>query len=109
MVAADNGAAFAQKAQQLCTYLMDKSTPEYKIKSHIREMKALITKAHRDAVNTSAKFRESRTSMNQVTSLQSEIPAVAMIPFETGYKKHSGRQRRVGETASPTKLSIRSS
>lgn len=66
-VSANNGANFAQKAQQLCTFLMDRNTPEYQIRAHIREMKTIVVKAHRDAVQTSRNFRNSRTKMNQVT------------------------------------------
>lgn len=69
--AASSGARFAEQAQQLCTYLLDKSTPTFRIRRHIDDMKKVARQAQQEAHATTLSFRESRRSLNE---LANQIP-----------------------------------
>ena len=89
---ANSGARFAEQAQQLCTYLLDKSTPEYRIIQHINEMKVVARQAQQEAQSTSASFREARRGFNEVIDRYYSVNVTHRM---SGREKDSCEQGRV--------------
>ncbi|CAG7848396.1 SubName: Full=Uncharacterized protein {ECO:0000313/EMBL:CCA73654.1} [Serendipita indica DSM 11827] len=77
--AASSGARFAEQAQQLCTYLLDKSTPTFRIRRHIDDMKKVARQAQQEAHATTLSFRESRRSLNEAKEAKSDAKASAIV------------------------------
>ncbi|KIM34532.1 hypothetical protein M408DRAFT_325909 [Serendipita vermifera MAFF 305830] len=63
---AEHGASFAEKAQELCTLLMDRTVPAAEIHEHIADMQVLVEVAQRDVTDTTESFRDLRTNMNTI-------------------------------------------